>query len=121
MIPQSAKRTAARTMLVATIASQPSPARFREQSLAVFASEPQKSREFRVAGMDPKVELEAHIALPLGAKRPEAEKEPIVITDLSGETITYRITVVTPLQGFDCYKFGLKSTREAGARPSTFR
>lgn len=127
MIPYSQVRAAKRRQVEGMIAATPSGARLMRSSangggslvLTVRTGEPKKFREMRMGGFDPKTELEALVALPLGAKKPDPEKEFIAIEDLSGDWKNYSLTSVTALEGTSCFILGLASrnTAPTSARP----
>lgn len=120
MIPPAITRLADRRKWLLWIAAQPSPARFLrtaanggEITLSVRTSEPAKSREMRLGGFIPTVELQCWVVLPIGALRPSPEKEFIAIVDLDQEYRTYAIEKATALLGTGCYQLLLKSRPSA--------
>lgn len=121
MIPYAQVRSAKRFQVEGMIAEKPAAARFCRSAengggnlvLSVRAAEPMKFREMKLGGFDPRVELNALIALPLTAKRPQPEKEFIEIEDLGGEWRRYAIKEATALEGTNCYVLGLASRNAA--------
>lgn len=118
MIPFPSVREADRRRIEIQILAQPSPARLVRSSGAVtvfnvLASEYARSREARLAGFDPLVDLTALVALPLGASAPTPEKDVLEVVDLAGQHKAYTITRVSVLRGLDCYRLDLRVRRNA--------
>src|SRR4051812_25871337 len=117
MIPIAAIRAAHRRDTEARIAGFPSACRYTQTGstvsyvLPVRTSEPSKTRTLRLGGFAVVIDLEAEIALPLTAARPEPEKERIQIEDLGGQWWTYVISGAKPLKGTNCYLLELRSER----------
>jgi hypothetical protein len=118
MIAYTAIRAAHRRLLEGKIAARPAAYRFRTFNGSVLLSEPAKAREMKLAGYNLGFTAQVMIALPLGEKPPEPEKELIDVQDLSGATHTYAIASVTPLDGTDCYTLALRARNAKPTRPA---
>lgn len=119
MIPLDIRREAERRLILAKIAATPSPARFRRSSFSVLFAEPAKAREMKLAGYGASYTGQVTVALPLGEKPPESEKDTIDVQDYSGATHTYTVATVTPLLGRGCYQLGLRARTAKQARTAT--
>lgn len=110
MIPLEIRRQAERRRIEALIAATPSPARFRQRTLEVCLADPTKARTLALGGFNAGYSAEIWLVLPVeDAKPPESEKETIEVQDMSGQTHTYTVAMVTPLLGTGCFKLALRA------------
>lgn len=119
--PLTTLRLAERRRTEAFIAALPCAARLHRSAangggsrlLPIRTAEPQKARDLRLGGLESTIDLEGHVALPLGSPAPQPQKEFFDVVDIAGEYRAYAIVTVQALRGVDCYRVTLRARKDA--------